>query len=82
MDNVIAEVVPLADVVPQGGHALQIKYAQNLLKNCLHQQQDGCDSLGRVYSRSLGSRVGSMGNQLALAAPNCQKCLPPELRQQ
>jgi hypothetical protein len=51
MDNVIIGAATIANIVPQGEHALQIKYAQKLLNKCLEQQQARRDSLGRVYSR-------------------------------
>jgi hypothetical protein len=82
MDNVFPSAGALADIVQQVENALQIKYTQNLLNKCLQQQQEGCNSQGRVYSHSPGSRAASMGNQHTAPAANLHNYLPPELRQQ
>jgi hypothetical protein len=74
VDNTVARVAAIGNIISQVEHALQIKYVQNLLSKFLEQQQVWCDSLGQVYSRSSGSRAASTGNQLAIVTANHQNC--------
>ena len=59
MDNVIAIQAAIADLNPVGEGALQINYTKALVDQAIAQQQAACDSRGRMYSRSSGSRAAS-----------------------
>jgi hypothetical protein len=80
MDNNIASAAALANIDPMADNTLEIAYAKNLINKCIQQQRDGCNSHGRVYSRSSSSRVASTGNHAiivaatAASAANLQNC--------
>jgi hypothetical protein len=83
MDNITTSAAALANIDPTADNTLEIAYAKNLLNKYIQQQRDSCDSHGRVYSRSSGSRAASTGNRAIIAtatvAPdaNLQNCPPP-----
>jgi hypothetical protein len=83
MDNIIASAAALTSIDPTADNTLGIAYAKNLLNKCIQQQGDSCDSHGRVYSRSSGSRAASTGNRTIIAAAtaapaaNLQNYPPP-----
>ena len=70
MDNVVASLALVDNINITRKGTLQIQYAKALLAKAVEQKNAGADSHGRMYSRSLGSRVASSGRPMVAKTLN------------